>query len=296
MDDHAVIQLLGLGKQSLHRLVIVAVGGAQVVEADILEVVTAVHGVFEGLLGVADGAEQAVTHQGDLLDEAGDALLGLEIARFPTEARHVGGEAADVLGDGHLVFVDDDDEPQAGGDVVQRLMDHTAREGTVADDGHSKGLGAAHTVALGKAQRGRQGSRAVPRAEAVVLALAPLGEARKAAALTDGGELLIASRQELVDVALVAYVEDEVVAGAVENTVHGHRQLHGSQIGGEVAAVLGDGLHQGLADLLAESGDGFCGQSAQVGGGMDMGQVLFRRSGGLLGGGSLGHGGLLLSG
>ena len=109
------------------------------------------------------------------------------------------------------------------------------------------------------------------RAKAIVLTLAPLGKARKAAARAQGGETVVTPRQQLVHVALVAYVEYEMVTGAVEYPMHSHGQLHRSQIGGQMAAGFGDGVHQRAADLVAQRGHGLGRQSAHVGRGLNMG-------------------------
>ena len=104
----------------------------------------------------------------------------------------------------------------------------------------------------------------MPGSEAVVFALTSLGEARKTAALANGGEGFVPPRQELVDVALVAYVKNEMVAGAVEHAVHGHRQLHGAQIGGEVAAGIRHMADNESPNLPAQLSPLAVGQRKQV--------------------------------
>jgi hypothetical protein len=71
----------------------------------------------------------------------------------------------------------------------------------------------------------------------------------------------------------MAYVEYEMVTGAVKDPMHGHGQLYRSQIGGQMAAGFGDGIHQRAADLVAQSGHGLGRQSAHVGRGLNMGQI-----------------------
>ena len=123
----------------------------------------------------------------------------------------------------------------------------------------------------------------MPRAEAIVLTLAPLGKARQASSLTEGRKGLVPPRQKLVDVALVTHVEDEMIPGTIKDPMHGHGQLHGTQVGGQVTAVLGDGLHQGLADLGTEGGNRLGRQGAQIGRGMNGGQVAVCHKRGCLG-------------
>ena len=58
--------------------------------------------------------------------------------------------------------------------------------------------------------------------------------------------------QQLVDVGLVADVEDETVRGRVEDVVHREGQLDHAQVRPDVAAGLGKAADQKLADLLRE--------------------------------------------
>ena len=59
--------------------------------------------------------------------------------------------------------------------------------------------------------------------------------------------------EQLVDVRLVAGVEDEGVGGRVEDAVDRDRQLDDAEVRAEVAARLGDVLDEELADLRASS-------------------------------------------
>ena len=252
MNDHAVARIARRLQQVDHCAVVVAVGRSQIVEPHILKVITAVHGILEGFLDPANGAEQPVSDERDLLDEMRGAALGAEVALLLPQARHMHGETSDVLGYGHFILVDDDDKTQSGTHVVECLVDHAACKGTVTHDCHRPGIRAHHPIRLRKAQRRRQGRGAVPRAEAVILALRAFGEAGYTASLTQCLHPLVAPRQHLVDVALVSDIENEVVARAVEHPVHRHGQLHHAEIGGEVPPGSGNGTQQFAADFPAQ--------------------------------------------
>ena len=92
------------------------------------------------------------------------------------------------------------------------------------------------------------------RDEGVVTALVWLGKAGQAVQLPQGGKQLLPPRQGLVDVALVAHVEHQTVRGGVEHPVDGHGQLHGPQVGGQVAAGPGHAFDQKLPQLLTQLG------------------------------------------
>ena len=89
----------------------------------------------------------------------------------------------------------------------------------------------------------------------VVDALMGLGKAGEAVQLAEGIKPLPAARQNLMDIALVAHVEDQPVPLRVKDPVNGHRQLHHSQVGCQVSPGLGDAFYKKLPQLLAELGE-----------------------------------------
>jgi hypothetical protein len=65
-------------------------------------------------------------------------------------------------------------------------------------------------------------------------------------------ELLAASGKKLVDVGLVADVEDEMVLGRIEDVMHGEREFDHAEVGAEMASGLGEDGDQLLADFSGE--------------------------------------------
>ena len=88
--------------------------------------------------------------------------------------------------------------------------------------------------------------------EGVVDALPRLGEAPQAPELPEGAEERPPPRQRLVDVALVAHVEDQPVPVRVEHPVDRHRQLHRAQVRRQMPPRPGYALNQKLAQLPAK--------------------------------------------
>src|ERR1700681_2451635 len=89
-------------------------------------------------------------------------------------------------------------------------------------------------------------------AERVVFALRPLGEARKAAALSDGTDAVAAPGENLVGVALVADVPDQPVMRRVEDMVQRNRELHDAEAGAQMATGLGYRIDQVMAQLIGD--------------------------------------------
>ena len=93
-------------------------------------------------------------------------------------------------------------------------------------------------------------------AEGIVFALAALGEARQAAALTQGADTVAPSGQDLVRIALVADIPDELVLRRVEHVMDRHGQLDHAEARAEMPAAGTDRV-----DHLAAQ---FVGQLAQL--------------------------------
>ena len=108
------------------------------------------------------------------------------------------------------------------------------------------------------------------RDEGVVDTLPGLWEAGESVQLPEGGKKLLPASERLVDVALVAYVEDQAVPLRVEAAVDGHGELHGPQVGGQVPAGPGHILQQELPQLPAELRQPVCRQGLHVPRGMDI--------------------------
>ena len=170
-------------------------------------------------------------------------------------AVEVAGDGADVAVDGPLVVVQDHDHaPGLLGDVVHGFEGDAVGEGGVAGDGDDVLVAAGQVAGNGHAQRGGESGSGVARAVAVMLALGAQHEAVEAAGLADGVEVLAAAGEDLVDVGLVADVEEDLVLGRVENGVKGESELDDAEVGAEVAAGFGESLDEEFADLFGELG------------------------------------------
>jgi hypothetical protein len=129
--------------------------------------------------------------------------------------------------------------------VVHRLVGHAARERAVADHGNrvamAGGAIAAELAGEGEAESRGNTCRRMRGAERVIGAFRPLGEARQPVLLADRQHLLAAARQDLVGIALVADVPDQLVTRRVEDRVDRDGHLHHAEARAEMAAGLADG-------------------------------------------------------
>ena len=135
------------------------------------------------------------------------------------DAVEVAGDGADVAVDGPLVVIEDDDEALGLlGDVVEGFERDAVGEGGVAGDGDDVFFAAGEIARHCHAERRGERGAGVTCAVAVVLALGAQHEAVEAAGLADGCKAVEAAGEDLVNVGLVADVEEELVFG-VSNTV-----------------------------------------------------------------------------
>ena len=268
VHDHRGVEAAGMPQGGLHRVLVVPVDRADVLQAEVGEHhlrgqrvldagLHAVHGLVAGL------ADDRHTAHGDP-----GALEQPLVARLQAQPGQVVGQTADGRGVGAAVVVDDDDHrPAGGGDVVQRLPAHAAGQCAVADHRHDvavavtgqlEGLG--QPVGVGQRRRGVAGL------DPVVLAFGPGRIARQAVAFAQRVEVGRATGEHLVHVRLMAGVEEDRVVRRVEDPVQRQRQLDDTEVGPEVATCGSDLVNQELANLGSQLGQLRLGQVLQIGG------------------------------
>ena len=180
------------------------------------------------------------------------AELEVEIPRPQPRLGKVTGDRADVRRDRHAVVIEQHDHRLAAGPgVVEALVGQPAGQRAVAHQGQHMIVFALERPCAGHAERDGDRVRRMPGDKRVMHALARLREAGKPALLAERIEPVHAAGQHLMDVALVADVEQPVTAG-IEYAVDGDRRLHDAEVGGQMAAGPADVLHQKLPDLLTQ--------------------------------------------
>ena len=249
MQKLRALQALDVFQRGDQRVKVMAINGADVVEAELLE-----HGGRHdhalGLLLQAPGQLQQGRH---LLEHALAHIAGLGVELTAHQLGQIAIERAHGRADAHVIVVEDDQ--QIGvmhAAVVQRLEGHAGRHRTVADHGNGAAVLAFLLGRQGHAQGRRDAGGRVGRAESVVLALHALGKARQTTELAQRTHAITATGQDLVRIGLVAHIPDDAVIGRVEHRVQRHRQLHRAQIGAQMAARLGDAVDHIGAQLCRQ--------------------------------------------
>ena len=231
---------------------VVAVDGAVVVEAEFFKDHATADDALGGFFGFA--SDVAGGFATELFEEAGDAVVDRDVGGVCGNFVEILGNGAYVFVDGPLIVVEDDDEALGlGGDVVEGFVADAVGEGGVAGQDHDVFVAAGHVTGYGHAESGGESGAGVACAEAVVFAFGAEHEAVEALGLADGIEEVLAAGEELVDVALVRDVEDEMVLGGVEDVVHGEGELDNAEIGADVASGFGYAADEALANLFGEA-------------------------------------------
>ena len=261
-DDGAVL-VGGVAQRPLEAFDVVAVEGPDVVDAEVLEERPGLEVLAQGGGGGLEALLELVGHR-HALDELLEAGPLAPVLRVDAHPGHRVGEPRHGGGVGAAVVVEHDDGLAARvAQVVEPLERHAAGHRPVADDGDHAALGAgldAAVVGRGGAELDGGGQavgvahhrRGVAVLDPVVHALGAAGVAREAAPLAEPDEVVAPAGDDLVDVGLVAGVPEEQVARRVEHPVQGECELHGAEVGAEVAAGPGDGVDDELADLDGE--------------------------------------------
>ena len=211
-----------------------AIDGADVIEAQLLEQCAAgpeAPRVFLRLLRlVIEEFRQAL---GELLGGLAQRPIG--VARH--EPRQIGGHGAGRGRDGHVVVVEDHDQPGvARARIVHGLIGHARRHGAVADDGDDIVAPALEVAPHRHAQPRRDGGGGMGGAKGVVVALAAPREAGEALGLAQGADALAPAREDLVGIGLMADIPDQPVARGVEDIMQRHRQLDHAKARAQMAA------------------------------------------------------------
>ena len=112
---------------------IVAVDGAEVLEAELLKEDGGPQHAFGGFLGAADNLDGGFA--GEALDEARGPVVQMLIVLVGDDAVEIASDGAHVAIDGPLVVIEDNDHALGvGGDVVERFEGDAVGEGGVAGD------------------------------------------------------------------------------------------------------------------------------------------------------------------
>ena len=255
MNDHRAVVFLGPLQRVLQRGNVVAVDGAEIVKAQRLkEALVHKNGLDRILHPQHRPAERRTDHRDTSktllhhLFRAGPALADPQIGQVLTQRTHVGRN-------GHFIIVQNQNQLGfAVARVVQRLIAHTAGQGPIAHQRHHMIVLSLKVPCPCQSQRRRDRRGGMSRFKGVAGTFAPLGKAGNAAEGAQGVEHLIPPRQQLMHIALVSHVKDDLIFGDVKHAVQRQCQLHHPQIGGQMSAAMGHRVNDLPANFRCQVG------------------------------------------
>ncbi|OQA08389.1 MAG: hypothetical protein BWY66_01005 [bacterium ADurb.Bin374] len=250
VDENGAAAVTSERERPLEKLEIVAVDRAHVFEPELLEEHSRGEQILETALDPRQHAENARADARNLLHDMGHIIFRRGEIRLHPEGVQISRQRADVRRNRHRIVVENDDHVgMQMSCMVERLERHSPGHRSVADNGDDLVALRILVAGNGHSQRGRDRRRAVPGVERVVLAFGDLRKAAQAAKRAQGRELLQTAGQHLVDVCLVADVEDDFILGRMEYPVESQGELYDAEIAGQVAAVAGNDLDDPFPDL-----------------------------------------------
>ena len=237
MQQHRVIRSLEKLERLHQQGQIVAVDGAKVFEAELLEQDRRPEHALGGFFGAARQGHCRLAAQ--LLHDALGGVVQVLVVLVGDNLVEVAGNGAHVAVDRPFVVVEHDDHPLGLlGNVVQRLKRDAVGKSRVAGHGNHMLLAASQVARHGHAQSRRERRASVPGAEAVVLALGAQHEAVQPARLANGVKAVEAAGENLVNIGLVADIEQQFVFGSIEDRVQRQRKFHDAEVRSQVPAGL----------------------------------------------------------
>ncbi|GCD70756.1 hypothetical protein NBRC3280_3391 [Acetobacter pasteurianus NBRC 3280] len=249
--DGAVIRIAQVAQDRDQLRQVMPIHGANVVKAQFFKQGAAgdhAAGIFIGLAGRAFHGGGQFFHE-----LAGQFAQSHELAGRH-QARQVVRHGPHRWGNGHLVVVQDDNQPfrtgASHGGVVHGLIRHTGGNGAITNHGNHIAFAVAgvflrpQVVGHGHAESGGNGGGGMGCAKRIVFAFRAAGKAGQATRLAQGADPVTSPGQNLVRVGLVAHIPDHLVIRGVKHRMQGNCQLHNTQGGPKVPPRGGNRVHR----------------------------------------------------
>ena len=174
-------------------------------------------------------------------DEIFEIFRELIVARIRDELVQVTGDRADIFRDAPFIVVENADEFFCRvRDVVHRFKRNAVRQRGVAENTDDLFIRTAFVARRRHAERGRKRRARVTRTERIVFAFRAERKTVQAVRLANRAKTIFASRQNFVNVNLMAHVPDKFVLRRGENFVQRNGKLDDAEIRTEMAAAFGE--------------------------------------------------------
>ena len=165
----------------------------------------------------------------------------------------------------HVIVIQDHEQTLAQiAGVVHRLIGHAGGDRAIADHGNRIARGHAQIPPGRKPQRRRDRGRGMGRAKGIERAFGTFGETGQSAFLAQGPDTVAPPRQDLVRIALMPDIKNQLVCRRIEHGMDRHSQFHDPQRGSKVPACHRDGRDHFGAQLVRQTAKFGVGQHLEV--------------------------------
>ena len=236
----------------LQFFLIVTIHWPNVLEPHVLKHGRVVHCPSEQCFTLGQGFFQRGAHHRDTVEEAPHIVLGVKICSRRAQVGQIPCQRAHIVGNGHLIVIQDHKQVVQMLDVVHALVDHAACKGTIADDRNHPARLMPDLLGPGHADGQRKRCVAVPRNKGIVLALVRVRKTGNAIQLAQFCKAAASAGEQFVRIALMPHVKNDFVHWRRHHPVQGYRQLHCAEVGRQMTACAGDIPQQKLTDLRTE--------------------------------------------
>ncbi len=203
----------------------------EIVKAKVLEHVAVIDGLAQQGLRIIDHIAGRISDQRDFEQRLFHRILELGVPLSGAFFRKIPRQTAHTLGNRHMIVIEHHNQAvPASARVVKRFIDHPAGERTISHDRNHMVPVPCQGFCLRKSIRRRNRCTCMSPDECVILAFARTRESRNAAFLADFREILQPTGQELMGIALMANIPDNLILRQVKNSMQSDCKLHRPQI------------------------------------------------------------------
>ena len=198
---------------------IVAVERAVVSKAELFKQHARPKHSFGGMFSFTDGPAHFLATV--FFDNLRCALAKMGVHLVGSNFVEVIGNCTYVLVDRPLVIIEHHNQPFGGmGNIVQCLKRNAvSKRGIAGKDNHML-ISSSQIAGNGNSEGCRKPGTGVACAVAIMLAFGTQHKAVQSTRLADGVEPFAAAREQLVDISLMAYIEDKMVFWSIEDVMH----------------------------------------------------------------------------
>ena len=253
MNQYRTLDFSRFPEHVYHFFDIMTIYGTKIFDTHIFIVHAGNHQLFQTAFCFSDPFHKLIAALGFSMQGIINIIFDLQIFICRSDAVQILRDTTHIFRNGHIVIIQYNNKIGFQiGSVVQGLISHAAGHGTITDHGYNGMIGSRNITCFYQPQSCRNGGRAVSCIKGITITLLTFWESTHSAELTQTGETLSSSGQQLMGIRLMSHIPDYLVVRKIQKQMECHSQLHSSQIGTQMSTRHTDGLNQKLSYFLCQ--------------------------------------------